>query len=134
MKLRNKKTGKSYIVHIGTSEIGNIHLAADDYIAKQVLVYETLAELNEEWEDYKPVEPLIKDEKVRKAIRTWAAAANVKTDKIRVSKGTFFTSFIGWIDGLVGGLEISFRTGDAFEAINDGAEVTMAELCGEDEE
>jgi len=66
MKLRNKKTGKSYIVHIGTSEIGNIHLAADDYITKQVLVYETLAELNEEWEDYRPSEPTIHEAKPSK--------------------------------------------------------------------
>lgn len=127
MRLRNKKTGE-------VKEVEEVlllkHIEGDGLWEDGK--YTSLAELNEEWEDMK--EPLIKNEKMREAIRTWAAAANVKTDKIRVSKGTFFTSFIGWIDGLVGGLEISFRTGDAFEAINDGAELTLTELCGEDEE
>lgn len=31
----------------------------------------SLAELNEEWEDYKPTEPLIKDEKIRNLVREW---------------------------------------------------------------
>ena len=38
----------------------------------------SLAELNEEWEDYKPKEPLIKDEKVRKAVRAWAEANDIR--------------------------------------------------------
>lgn len=53
MKLRNKKTG----------EIGNFALVR----AIGDINYTSLAELNEEWEDYEPKEPLIKDEKIRKA-------------------------------------------------------------------
>lgn len=66
MKLRNKKTGEK-VSKIDVSE---------DYGAIWVMgnvpkIYRSLAELNEEWEDYKPVEPLIKDEKIREIIRQW---------------------------------------------------------------
>ena len=36
--------------------------------------YDSLDKLYHEWEDYEPAEPLIKDEKVRKAVRAWAEA------------------------------------------------------------
>lgn len=39
--------------------------------------YDSLARFNEDWEDYKPSEPLIKDEKIRKAVRAWAEAVGV---------------------------------------------------------
>lgn len=135
MKLRNKKTGE-------IATLDSEHTASlADFGGKLLLEtqekefsYATLAELNEEWEDYEPKEPLIKDEKIRKAVRAWAIAAGIKTDEIKISKGTFFTHVIGWLDGLVGGVEIGFRTSDVFDGINDGAEVTLAELCGEGEE
>lgn len=56
MILHNKKTGE--IVYAANTSV----LAG----------YRSLDALNEEWEDYKPVEPLIKNEKVRKAVRAWA--------------------------------------------------------------
>lgn len=63
MLLRNKKTGEIFdwredIMPFG---LGLPHP-------------KSLAELNEEWGDYEPVEPLIKDEKIRKAVRAWAEA------------------------------------------------------------
>ena len=39
---------------------------------------QSTAALSEDWEVYKPKEPLIKDEKIRKAIRAWAEACNLK--------------------------------------------------------
>lgn len=80
MKLRNKKTGE--IVTIGQEP-------GDDFDGVGLMlwfnhvegselddhkIYDSLAKLNEEWEDYNPKEPLIKDEKIRKAVRAWAAA------------------------------------------------------------
>lgn len=67
MKLRNKKTG-------GLANCEPIEVKTDAGFHD----YYSLAELNEEWEDYKPTEPLIKDEKVRKAVRAWAEANNIK--------------------------------------------------------
>ena len=55
MKLRNKKTGR--IVNFR-------HIAFDEpKDDRENYRYSSLAEFNEEWEDYKPKEPLIKDEK-----------------------------------------------------------------------
>lgn len=67
MKLRNKKTGK--IVPASNMEVG---IGADG------IWYDSLAEINEEWEDYKPDEPLIEDEKIRKAVRAWAEANEIE--------------------------------------------------------
>ena len=67
MKLRNKKTGEIVKVADNFGEGQGIVVFADmDYH------YASLAELNDEWEDYKSTEPLIEDEKVRKVFREWA--------------------------------------------------------------
>lgn len=116
MKLRNKKTG-------GLANCEPITVSTDagwhDYYS--------LAELNEEWEDYK--EPLIKDEKIRKAVRAWAevnliAKALYAERKDRslcvltdMGNYDFSIEFVGWIPTL-----------------KDDEEYTIAELCGEDEE
>lgn len=63
MKLRNKKTGEikewQRVGAIVYCEMNEVYDSAE---------YNSLAELNEEWEDYKPAEPLIKDEKVKKLL------------------------------------------------------------------
>ena len=68
MKLRNKKTGEIVKVFKG----GPIDL----------YFYQSLAELNADWEDYKPKETLIKDEKIRKAVRAWAEANNFSVFRV----------------------------------------------------
>ena len=82
MKLRNKKTGK--IVNVN-----KIGLAYNQVNAPFDLgVYNSLAELNEDWEDYTPQEPLIEDEKIRKAVRAWVNA-NRWTDDVRLEFNDF---------------------------------------------
>ena len=71
MKLRNKKTGEI----IDGGDYLNVYDDLDHQ--GKSWHYNSLAELNEDWEDYVPKEPLIKDEKVRKAIRAWAEANRV---------------------------------------------------------
>ena len=121
MTLRNKKTGELVereqfilIKHIkgdGGWQDGNYH---------------SLAELNEEWEDYKPTEPLIEDEKIRKALRAVYDAAPHRDNVV-------------YFDG-----RWTFR-GDKFEVMFDDREIKIEgwtegkayhieELCGEDEE
>ena len=72
MKIRNKKTGEiietDYKLAIGVPTARTFGCKSYDQIAS----YDSLTELNEEWEDCKPAEPLIKDEKVRKAVKAWA--------------------------------------------------------------
>mgnify|MGYP007115377006 CR=1 FL=1 len=77
MKLRNKKTGEIIDLEVGRiTDIGygSAILLSPVAAINESYTYPSLAELNEEWEDYEPKEPLIKDEKIRKAVRAWAEA------------------------------------------------------------
>lgn len=119
MKLRNKKTGEIIECPMIRMSIGVCDLMRYEFP-------NSLAELNEEWEDYKPAEPLIKDEKIRKAVRAWAEVLNEETIRFdRVSQG------------------FSFGDGNLYSSINfdgfvfdlaDGKKYTITELCGEEEE
>lgn len=65
MKLRNKKTGE--IV-----DFQPFRFYQTDSCKFPSEIYESLSALNEEWEDYTPKGPLIKDKKIRAIIRQWA--------------------------------------------------------------
>lgn len=86
--------------------------------------YRTIAEFNEDWEDYKPAEPLIKDEKIRKAVRAWAKANGawllvvVSSYRIEISQ----------VDA-----EILFND-PVFKDLPKNRKLTIEELCGEEEE
>lgn len=111
MKLRNKKTGE--IVE------GGFIMAHYDGISGNP--QKSLAELNEEWEDYKPSEPLIKDEKICKAIRAWAEANGIER--------VWHECASCWIRG--NGLSIEMENEvDELEQGN----YTITELCGEEKE
>lgn len=129
MKLRNKETGK-----IKDFEFVVISKDMDAEFAKYahhapVLICRSIDQLNEEWEDYKPAEPLIKDERTRRVIRAWAEVNSVeevlyaeRTDKslfVLTDMGGDDTSimFVGWVPTL-----------------KDGADYTIDELCGEEGE
>lgn len=85
--------------------------------------YNSLAELNEEWEDYEPKEPLIKDEKIRKAVRAWAELSGVDKCHFEHNDGSFAGKWYG----------ISLPTSKYGEDIESGF-YTIAELCGEEED
>lgn len=78
-------------------------------------------------------EPLIKDEKVRKAVRAWAEASGINQQEIKASIGTRCTEFIGWRKDETHGIGIEFRNPAGIENIADGEPYTIEELCGEDE-
>ena len=129
MKLRNKNTGE--VVEpfeggpIDLYFYPNGHKGGNEFDRK---TYESLAELNADWEDYAPKEPLIKQEKIRKAVRAWAEANEISQAKFdrRMSgfsgrdAGHNFLSMISF-DGFVFNCE-------------DGEYYTIDELCGEEEE
>lgn len=129
MKLRNKKTGKIVIVEFisdyqtddGT-EIGFRVKNTLNYYS-----YPSIAELNDEWEDVEDINvtniPLIKDEKIRRAVRTWAEANNVNLVRI-VGVRTLQSEHQG--------IEIGFNT-DLFVGWVTALK-TIDELCGEEEE
>lgn len=127
MKLRNKKTGEIVEVESSRSTIGSIGLyyeGKDGWVGTDFF---SLAELNEEWEDYKPAEPLIKDEKIRKAVRAWAEACFIET----VEYDEYWVSFRR------DDKTISFKDEDrrlGFYGLENSRDYTIDELCGEEEE
>lgn len=112
MKLRNKKTGEV------TDNIWFSQIA--DGIVINGNSYKNLDEINKEWEDYKPAEPLIKDEEVRNAVRAWAEAT-----------GTTSVSYWGELESEQNDSKIEF---DGIAVAEFGDNYTIAELCGEEEE
>lgn len=125
MKLRNKKTGEI----VDLAKRGLVRSDNDNHIVvfpegtQKYYTYNSLSELNEEWEDA-PTEPLIKDEEIRKTIKTWA--------RVNDAKEVVFDEY--WH---------SFRSGDIvvgfcfdftdFDWLEDNKTYTIAELCGEEE-
>jgi hypothetical protein len=123
MKLRNKKTGEI----IDGGDYLNVYDDLDHQ--GKSWHYNSLAELNADWEDYIPAEPLIKDEKIRKAIRAWAEANEV-SQQIQFDRYT--SGFSASDDGHNILSMISFD-GFVFNC-EDGEYYTIAELCGEEKE
>ena len=114
MKLKNKKTGEVVEAFKG----GPIDL----------YFYHSLAELNADWEDYIPAEPLIKDEKIRKAVRAWAEA-----NEISQAQFDRYTSGFSASDDGHNLLSMISFDGFVFMFV-DGKYYTIDELCGEEEE
>lgn len=129
MKLRNKKTGE-IVNAMFYAPVGGYELSIwkdTDYLDPtsdnhRLGVYKSLTGLNEEWEDYKPAEPLIKDEKMRKAVRAWAEANAYSFVKIGFDMASEPN------DGYV---QIHFEGSDIVDEDKYGVH-TIAELCGED--
>jgi hypothetical protein len=136
MKLRNKKTGKIWHMPrlrqptVQEDDISFFACIGEHGCSRcKLFSYKSLAELNAEWEDYTPAEPLIKDEKIRKAVRAWAEVNSVKealyTERQNRSlcvledmgEDGYSIDLVGWIPTL-----------------KDGEVYTIAELCGEEEE
>ena len=119
MDLSNKKTKK----------LGHTTGIIRVYTDKGWTDYNSLAKLNEEWEDYKPAEPLIKDEKVRKTIRAWAEVNSV--EEVLYTERTDKSLFV--LTDMVGD-DTSIMLVGWVPTLKDGADYTIAELCGEEEE
>lgn len=132
MKLRNKKTGE-------IKECPMIRVSIDVCDLMHYEFPNSLAELNAEWEDYEPKEPLIKDVKARAIFKMWAS--NFKNMMI----GNTFTFYVDkeyqsfmanlkptsrYCSPDIAELDLNFDYG----GLEDGKEYTFAELCGEEEE
>lgn len=114
MKLRNKTTGE-----VGKARLGNreIYVDTDD---KTYCYVKDVDKFCKEWECVKPVEPLIKDEKIRKAVRAWAEG-NMVT---RVQYDAFWRGFRNRDSTITVWEELP---------LEDNKTYTIAELCGEEE-
>ena len=124
MKLRNKKTGEVeefYEIYL-TKTVKETNAATSEYVERS---YYGIDELNEEWENYKPAEPLIKDEKIRKAVRAWAEACRLKYATYKQSSNEFYDP------DTRGKFAIKFTLKPIEVLLDDGKCYTIDELCGE---
>lgn len=123
MKLRNKKTGEVF----GGYSISVNWLGENDH------EYHSLTELNEEWEDYKPAGPLIKNASMREVLRLWAKVnlipSNATTVEYHLAETLTGTETEFWDNNL----HIMFYGNIAPNAVH-GKIYTIDELCGEEEE
>lgn len=140
MKLRNKKTGEIFDTIIREKGGGdtysiivcNIKEYSHPPIYRCILgEYDSLAKLNEDWEDYKLAEPLIKDEKIRKAVKAWAEVNVIKKIIVFDCGNNAPHTPVGAVDFAENGshLEIRFRTEERFDT---DRVYTIEELCGEE--
>ena len=131
MKLKNKKTGEIGYLHYEPDKEYHFTVATED--PADMAIYHSLAELNNEWEDYKPKEPLIKDAGARDVMRLWAKVNHIPTNATTIEYH-FVESLCGtesefWDNNL----HIMFYGKIAPNAIH-GKIYTIDELCGEEEE
>ena len=82
----------------------------------------------------KPVEPLIKDEKVRKAIKVWAEANDIRFGRRCGSLNAYSKRIVGWN---AVGTTFTIEFDKDLKMYGDSItkdDYTIAELCGEEEE
>lgn len=136
MKLRNKNTGGIFNVAFHSSykeekiTIG-VEVEADPVSPKcNFGDYASLKEFCEVWEDA-ATKPLIKDEKICKAVRAWSEANEVaKVYVCSIGDGKEYLELYAQDNGVTYGMSrISIKTQDGLWI---GKEYTIAELCGEE--
>lgn len=125
MKIRNKKTGEIQTCDMVVISDEQIHTEIAS-LNKHTFIFRSIEQFNDEYESYTPAEPLIKDEKVRKAIRAWAEVMEIET----VEYDDYWQSFRR------DNSTICFRDIDDcyFDKLEDNKDYNIAELCGEEEE
>ena len=123
MLLRNKKTGE--VVELFERGPIDLYFYPNNKDLIDRKTYQSLAELNADWEDYTPKEPLIKDEKIRKAVRAWAEAN--KLDELYLANNGY-EIYGGAYD------TVMQLVGEPLPHDNKDKTYTIAELCGEERE
>ena len=141
MKLRNKKTGETgYYLHTHRDHNTGILKVAvlKDGVSfsefkphEPFYDYDSLAELNEDWCDCTPAEPLIKDDKIRQIVKAWAEVNEVESVFITAVKDPE-NGYLYWeLAGIAWEQTITICFGgelpDTLETL--GA-YTIEELCG----
>lgn len=122
MLLRNKKTGEMIEGKCFTDIVEKLHEQGD------VLCYGLLLNVDlsaEYWEEIDSPEPLIKNEKIRKAVKAWANSFD-DVDEIKASDD--YKEF--WIDGYLIEFERPFNE---VESEHTYRRTNIIELCGEEE-
>ena len=129
MKLRNKKTGKigDFLCVIQDDDI-KLWSITNCY---ETYHYKTLSEFNNDWENYEPVEPLIKDEKIRKVVIAWAEVNNLSSVLYNKDEDCVYSPYGSDDNDL--SISISFDEFGVFKGLEHKKEYTIEELCGDEE-
>ena len=124
MKLKNRKTGE--IVELKLIQVNDKNLEEHevDLLNGEKL---TLKSLADSFDDVK--EPLIKDEKIRKAVRAWAEANNIRAVYYSPEEDGFYVK--NFDDEIVTSIYFADKP---MEEDGYGEHYTIAELCGDEEE
>lgn len=145
MKLRNKKSNKIYELSddlfIEYTTRGRIEVRMSFGCGTSSHYYDSLAELNEEWEDYKPAEPLIKEPKIRKALRAWADMNKIEKagiqkimKEVRGFEDSWYQITGQDKNGCLWKIEIHASYSETVNKDYKENMVGITELCGEKEE
>ena len=132
MKLRNKKTGEIIDLEVGRitdSGYGSAILLSPVAVINESYTYSSLAELNEEWEDYIPDKPLIEDEAKRSVFKAWAETLGRNLEKADFKYDAERNSF----NCCIADSTIEFANGEGINCV-DREIYTFRALCGEGEE
>lgn len=134
MKLRNKEnrlTGKLTYIDFNIDESEreiDLTILLDnsdgECIDRQFYSLDEFKKFIRDWEEIK--EPLIKDKKIRNAVRAWAKAVGICGCKY----DDFWKAF-RYEEYTIG---FSYKFTPKFGELTDGMNYTIAELCGEEEE
>lgn len=135
MELHNKKSdfkfelGKElFIENTKDGRIKVLMLLDVENNESVAFFYDSLEEFNKSWEDYRPAEALIKDPKIRKAVRAWAEVNDVK--RVTIEKDFSTYAFYPTDTDRV---SISVWTEPSLSNLSRGKIYTIEELCGEEE-
>lgn len=122
-KFINKKTG---------AEARVIAMYLDSDGVMQVDGYDAVEDLMDDYAAYEeytpPKEPLIKDEKIRRAVRAWAEACGAKLIKYSIAPNQYYDADMGT------GFSIKFLTKPVEVWLEEGKTYTIDDLCGEDDD
>lgn len=109
------------------SGMGNLIHESDGVVAYSWSTIDKFPNILTDWfEEIKPAEPLIKDKKIRKAVRAWAELAPSAQVRYDHSDGRFYTH-----SDYIVPYSISFPV---ILGLDEMTDYTIAELCGEEEE
>ena len=131
MKLINKKTGKILedVKYIDTS-LTTIEIHYLDNGVSRIETEKDYHSFLQNWEDYDtPQEPLIKDEKIRKALRVWADENRIKKVGFKLDNGNTSCACY-FYDESCDICEFGLKF---YLAIDADKIYTITELCGEEE-
>ena len=105
------------------SDIGNLIHESDGVVAYSWSTIDKFPNILTDWfEEIKPAEPLIKDEKIRKAVRAWAEANDITEINVASSGYELWGGIDDWC--------IHFG-GNPFKDIKP-LKYTIDELCGDE--